>query len=140
MSDNWRDDPVQLEGWFNNLARTVAIDFDGVLHPYTKGWTGSVPDDEGPIPGAAATLIALRAAGYKIIVFSTRADHHEGLVGIQEWLNKWDLFMFVSRVTHEKPPAVAYIDDRAVSFTGDWEHVLSEVERLANGRAHGAGN
>lgn len=120
--------------------RTVAIDFDGVLHPYTAGWTGSVPADEGPVWGARETLVALRENGYKLVVFSTRADHHEGLIGIQEWLNKWDLFRFIDRVTHEKPAAVAYVDDRAVSYQGDWTWVLAEVERLAKGRAHGEAN
>ncbi len=46
----------EQEGWFKNLARTIAVDYDGVLHPYTAGWVGSVPADEEPMPGAPEFL------------------------------------------------------------------------------------
>lgn len=138
-------DPVAFETmadqerWFANLARTVAVDFDGVLHPYSRGWVGSVPDDEPPMPGATAFLIRLKNAGYRVVVFSTRCDHDEGLAGTREWLERQGLDEFVDDVTCKKPAAVAYVDDRAVPFTGSWESVEEGIARLAAGRAHGAG-
>lgn len=133
-------DPALLERWFNKLAKTIAVDFDGVLHPYTKGWIGSVPDNEPPIMGAAQFLTDLREQGYEVVVFSTRADHPDGLNGILEWLEYHGLLADVVRVTHKKPAAIAYVDDRAVPFTGSWGDVHDGIARLASSRPHGAGH
>lgn len=122
------------------LARTIAVDFDGVLHPYTDGWQGSVPVDEPPTPGADHFLANLVANGFEAVVFSTRADHPEGLTGILDWLDKYALSQYVEDVTHTKPPAIAYVDDRAVAFTGSWPEVYQGINRLVDSRAHGAGN
>lgn len=131
-------DPELKKGWFETLAKTVAVDFDGVLHPYTEGWIGLVPADEPPMPGAVEFLTGLRERGYRMVVFSTRCNHVDGLQGTQEWLQKWGLAEFFEEVTCDKPAAVAYVDDRAVRFSGDWDSVLLDVEELAKGRAHGA--
>jgi hypothetical protein len=131
-------DPVLMKGWVEALGKTVAIDFDGVLHPYTNGWVGSVPADEPPMPGAVDFLIALRERGYRMVVFSSRCNHEPGLVGVQKWLEKWGLDEFFEEITCDKPAAVAYVDDRAVKFSGEWDSVLVGVEELAQGRSHGA--
>lgn len=119
-------------------SATIAVDFDGVLHPYTNGWTGSVPDDEPPVDGAREFLARLCDLDFTVVVFSTRADHPEGHAGITRWLAEHDLLQYVERVTAGKPAAVAYVDDRAVPYTGDWGATLAGVRHLATGRAHGA--
>lgn len=135
-------DPEALERWFDVLGKTVAVDFDGTIHPYTDGWCGSTPADEEPLPGAREFLHALRDAGFRIVVSSCRADHAEGLDGIRQWLARYGLD-FVAEVTHLKPAAIAYVDDRAVSFRpnsldGNWAACLAQVHELAAGRRHGA--
>lgn len=132
-------DPALLERWFDELKRTIAIDFDGVLHPYTNGWTGSVPDDEPPIDGARELLAELHGTGFLLVVFSTRADHTDGKLGILDWLERHELGQYIEEVTHLKVPAIAYIDDRAVPYAGNWDEVRAGVARLAAGAAHGAG-
>lgn len=131
-------DPALLERWFEKLGRTIAIDFDGVLHPYTEGWVGSTPADEPPMPGALEFLQELHGKGYTLVVFSTRADHEAGHAGIVAWLDEHGLGEFIERVTAMKPAAIAYVDDRAVPFTGHFGAVLDGIDRLAEGRAHGA--
>lgn len=123
------DNPI-LERWFDRLQRTIAVDFDGVLHPYTAGWCGSVPADEPPIPGAREFLHNHVQAGYRIVIFSSRVDHKEGLDGVWAWLNEHDLAQYVEEVTHTKVAAVAYVDDRAVPFAGDWQSVAAGVAHL----------
>lgn len=49
--------------------RTIAIDFDGVLHRYA-GYKGGKID--GPIRGARDAVAALQAAGHTVVVFTTR--------------------------------------------------------------------
>lgn len=118
--------------------RTIAVDFDGVLHPYTNGWTGYTPEDEPPMDGAFAFLGKLKADGYRVVVFSTRCDNPEGLAGTRAWLVTHGLDPLVDDVTCSKPPAVAYVDDRAVPYLGDWSAVLAGIARL-EGKTHGAG-
>lgn len=130
-------DPSLLAEWHRTLAKTIAVDFDGTLHPYTEGWTGSTPADEPPLPGAALALQDLTESGYQVVVYSVRADHPEGLRGILDWLALHDLRQYVEDVTHLKPAAAAYIDDRAVVYRGDWAECVEEARRLADG-GHGA--
>lgn len=109
--------------------KTVAVDFDGVIHPYTRGWQGETPDDEPPVAGAG-TALEMLAAHYQVVVFSTRAETEVGRQAIREWLAHWQLDGFVTDVVADKPKAIAYIDDRAVVFTGDWERALEGVALL----------
>jgi hypothetical protein len=131
-------DPSLLAEWFDILKRTIAVDFDGTIHPYTDGWVGSIPADEPPIDGVREFLIDLDARGFRTVVFSCRADHIEGKAGIADWLLRYDLLPLVAEITHVKPAAVAYVDDRAVVYSGDWPTVMHHVLGLADGRAHAA--
>lgn len=131
------------ERWFDDLSRRVCVDFDGTLHPYTNGWTGSIPDDEPPIPGSREFIASLRMAGFDPWIYSSRADHEEGRIGIINWMRKWygEAFCVGIQVTHEKVGAVAYVDDRAVEFrphAPNYDECLARVQELAKGRAWNA--
>lgn len=113
-----------------DARRTVAVDFDGVIHPYTDGWTGPVPADELPRQGVRAFLAGLVDQGYRVVVHTTRADNPEGGYATVLWLRKHDLARFVDDVTATKPRAIAYVDDRAVPFVGDWDEVMDTIDDL----------
>ena len=49
---------------------------------------------------------------------------------IWEWLEENKLDHLISKVTSEKPRAVAYIDDKAIKFS-DWNDVLKSVSELS---------
>jgi len=106
------------------INKTIAIDFDGVIHKYSKGWLNGEIYDE-PVEGAFPAIIELYKRGYDVIVFSTREPEK-----IKKWFTKWYNKLFPSRVmielkvTKEKPPAIAYIDDRAIRFT-NWKDILN---------------
>ncbi len=104
--------------------RTVAFDFDGVIHGYDSGWTGPVPTDP-PVPGAREAIATLRAAGYRVVVFSCRVLTAEGMAATREWLRKHGIE--VDGITGIKPHAVLYVDDRAHRFVGTWDDVLAAV-------------
>lgn len=65
--------PAIADPEFGNLERRVriALDFDGVLHSYTSGWTGEIPMDP-PTPGAVVFVEELLRQGYKLHIFTTR--------------------------------------------------------------------
>jgi hypothetical protein len=87
------------------------------------------------MPGAAHALQKL-SERYTVIVYTCKAKKDRGLVNgktgtelVWEWLEKNDLSKYVSKVTPEKPRAVAYIDDKAVRFT-DWDTCLKDLEEF----------
>lgn len=136
--DSIRNDPEYRERWFAELAQTVAVDFDGVLHPYSEGWIGFAPADEPPAAGALEFLQQLNDDGYRVVVFSTRCESDEGLDATTEWLRKHGLLHLIADVTCKKVGAVAYVDDRAVVFRGSFTDARTDVDALAKRRPSGA--
>lgn len=99
-----------------NTKKTIASDFDGVLHKYSMGWSDGTIYDV-PVEGAREKIIMLLDAGFEVVVFTTRKDKK----AIGKWLEHWDFPPLP--ITNEKIPALAYIDDRALRFT-NWEDTV----------------
>ncbi|CQR74770.1 hypothetical protein SOV_07980 [Sporomusa ovata DSM 2662] len=107
------------------MAKTVVLDFDGVIHSYTSGWQGidSIPDP--PVDGIKEAIGNIRKH-YKVVVVSTRCFQEGGLEAVREWLDKHDIF--VDEVLAYKPPAIVYVDDRALTFDGDAKGLLHKIK------------
>ena len=111
----------------------IAIDFDGVLHLYSKGWNGWEIYDP-PVPGAKEAMQKLKAQGHTLYIFSTRSnkifrkndpvDHNKAM---KTWLEEHGI-PFDKIWTFGKPMADIFIDDRAIGFRGDWDQTVQEVE------------
>ena len=132
---------------------TIAVDFDGVIHAYTRGWAdGTIYDP--PLPGAINGLRQLLDQD-AVFIFTTRepeqvmpwleqhgfdvtTDERCGVCpnGIPDicaackgsgvltfWNQRGQLL-----VTNRKLAATAYLDDRAVRFT-DWDHALTDLTK-----------
>lgn len=108
--------------------QTVVFDFDGVIHSYTSGWHGTTVIPDTPVEGIAEALLSIKAAGYEIAVVSTRCATVHGIEAVKEWLKNNDLLQCVDTVCAEKPPAIVYIDDRAICFDGDSKTLLSKIK------------
>ena len=118
---------------------TVAVDFDGVIHDYKRGWQdGSIYGEF--MPGAVAGLSRLMSE-YAVFVHTTRNRHQvarwiedrsgHGIecvttVRLLPWKRKFWNQRGVLLVTNRKLPAVAYIDDRGIRFTS-WDQALAEL-------------
>jgi hypothetical protein len=122
---------------------TVAVDFDGVLHAYSRGWQdGSIYDS--PVPGALEALRQLMSE-YAVFIFTSR-----NTAQVAAWLSEagfetstddsafrhdrdWDGVFWDARgtllVTNRKLSASAYIDDRAIRFTS-WDQALADLSAL----------
>lgn len=117
----------------------ISVDWDGTC--VEQVW----PEEGDWLPGAVEALRAL-APHFHIAILSCRvapvdfnADHvprDPELVARE--INYIERMMLDVGFTHDqfevwtrpyKPPAVFYIDDRAIPFTGDWGQVLRVVER-----------
>ncbi len=109
----------------NNTKQTVVFDFDGVIHSYTSGWKGMENIPDRPVPGIKEAIAEIRAAGYSVVVVSTRCAMPTGYIAVQQYLQHHKIE--VDGVTCEKPPAVCYIDDRAITFDGNPATLLGKI-------------
>jgi len=129
----------------------IAIDFDGVLHSYTSGWTGQVPYDP-PVDGAQQAMAKLLEQDHKLVVFTCRINATE-----KDDLNSWQVHNVLRQwfrangfpsefwdddkhgsavfttsdlveITGTKPHADIYIDDRGMRFEGHWNDVLHDLQ------------
>lgn len=107
---------------------TIVFDFDGVIHSYVSGWKGEIAIPDPPVPGIAEEIARIRAAGYRVVVVSTRCASIEGLAAVQQYLLQNGID--VDAVQKEKPPAICYVDDRAICFNGVSEGLLETIQKF----------
>jgi len=108
---------------------TIAVDFDKVLFTH-ESWQGHYHVGE-PISGAKETLLALQEMGFKIMIWTTRAQ----VDIIADACSKNGIpYDYINQnpnqppeINPSKPVADYYIDDRAVTFT-TWSEVLDEIK------------
>lgn len=119
------------------MAPTIAVDFDGVLHTYERGWANGLIYGE-LVPGALAALTTLMLR-YAVYVHTTRSPRQ-----VAAWIEKksgrsiecvtwpwWSRREFWNRqgvllVSNRKLPALAYVDNRAVRFES-WDQAMAEL-------------
>lgn len=109
-------DGSNLDGLYGKetMQHALCLDFDGVLHAYSDGWKGHDNIYDDPVAGAVEACHALAEAGWALYVLSSRSD----LAPVASWLVRWGFPPMT--LTRVKPISVAYIDDRAVRFEGNW--------------------
>lgn len=115
--------------------QTIAVDFDGVIHTYEKGWQDGKIYGE-LMDGAVAGLSTLMQT-YAVFVHTTRKPKK-----VARWIEKMsghgiECTTRVPRsgfwnqqgcllVTNRKLPAYAYIDDRGIRFKS-WRQSLTAL-------------
>ena len=117
--------PPGMENQLNNIA----IDFDGVIHNFDKGWHDGTCYGE-PISEALESIKTL-SKKYNIIIFSAKVRPDRPLVNgktgyelVEEWLEKYNVRQYVDEITYEKPRAEYYIDDKGIKFDNNWKEIL----------------
>ena len=119
---------TNVKGGIEMSNKTVVFDFDGVIHSYTSGWRGETNIPDPPVEGIREAIKEIRDAGYKVVVVSTRTKEIEGFEAVALWLMKNDIK--VDSIKNYKPPAIAYIDDRAICFDGHPETLLDKINNF----------
>lgn len=96
--------------------KTILLDFDCVLHKYSRGYDDGTIYDE-PVEGAIRAVKKLQDAGFEVKCCTSRDNT---LPLVQKWLDDHNINITASNV---KVPCIAIVDDRAIRFT-NWEDIL----------------
>lgn len=113
---------------------TLCLDFDGVVHSYSSGWQGADVIPDPPVPGAIAFILdALEY--FQVAIYSSRSHQKGGINAMKAWLRTQAQGVWyespagpgLEEVTFptEKPSAFISLDDRALTFTGQWPRAKS---------------
>jgi hypothetical protein len=117
-------------------TKTIAIDFDGVIHSFEFGFhDGTIYGT--PLPGSLESIKKI-AEKYKIVIYTAKAKKDRPLINgktgtelVWEWLKKYEIDTLIADVTAEKPRAVCYIDDKAIQFI-NWDQALNDLSTFTN--------
>ena len=106
----------------------LCLDFDGVIHSYASGWRGATMIPDPPVPGALEFL-AKAVEVFDVQIYSSRSSWTGGVQAMRDWLTNYTVVAAGGATPEwlnmivwptEKPPAFVTIDDRAITFTGEW--------------------
>ena len=119
---------------FPDETKNICIDFDGVIHKNSKGFhDGTIYDD--PVEGSLDSLREL-SKKYDVVVCTAKAKPDRGLINgktgtqlVWEWLKENNMDKYVTKVTSEKPRAVAYVDDKGIEFQS-WVETMNKVSKI----------
>lgn len=105
------------------MRYTVLIDLDGVLNTYAGGY------QEEYIPpikdGAREFLEKLTGNDIELKLFTTRKSELA-----EKWLIKYGIKDYFTDITNQKVPAWLIIDDRCLTFNGDYENILEQIKKF----------
>lgn len=110
----------------------LCLDFDGVLHSYSSGWQGAGIANDQPVDGSEAFLVEA-AKHFRLMVYSSRSKSFAGRAAMKRFVREHFNYPLTFSSDHDvdwlpeaisfpwfKPSAFITIDDRALTFTGNW--------------------
>lgn len=110
----------------------LCLDFDGVIHSYTSGWQGVGVCNDPPVEGTEEFLYEATKR-FRVMIYSSRSKSLRGRWAMRRYMYNHFALPLTFSPDHEhdflyeavsypwfKPSASVTIDDRALTFTGNW--------------------
>lgn len=110
----------------------LCLDFDGVIHSYSSGWQGAGVCADPPVPGTLEFLIEA-TKHFRVMIYSSRSKSFVGRRAMKRYVREHFEVPLTFSPYHEhdwlheaigfpwfKPSAFVTIDDRALTFSGNW--------------------
>ena len=107
------------------MRKTICLDFDGVIHSYASGWKGITNIPDAPTIGCYSALKGMIDNGWEVVIHSTRCRSWKGRRAVRKWMQKYNLPSL--KVVKHKPPAFVTLDDRAITFNGNWADAITDI-------------
>ena len=111
--------------------KIVAIDFDGVINPYLKGFQGNNVFED-PSDTCRKEMLELQAAGWTICINTCRSEVKMIRRYLLEHQIPFDHINYSPRndlqnLSRTKMAADVYIDDKGITFEGKWHGMAKQV-------------
>jgi len=107
--------------------KIICLDFDNVINNYGS-WEneGFVKIKGKPMPGIKKAIKQFKKTDCIVLVHSVRCGHVGGRHAVILYLEQYHIK--VDEVFANKPPADVYVDDKAITFKGEWdEHMIQAI-------------
>ena len=121
------------------MKKILSLDFDGVCHSYTTKWQAPEIISDPPVEGMWEFLLEA-TKHFRIQVYSTRSETHEGREAMRRWFAiealrqaqnyrnddednyTAELLRLIESMEfpESKPKAFVGLDDRVLTFEGTW--------------------
>ena len=99
--------------------KVLLIDLDGVLNTYTGEYKNNfIP----PLAQGARDFLELLSKDFSVKIFTSRE-----IKLTKEWVQNNKLDNLVDEVTNEKVPAWLILDDRALTFNGNYSDIYEKI-------------
>jgi hypothetical protein len=110
----------------NTKDKTIAVDFDGVINPYSNGWCdGALYED--PKEGCKEALDFFKKLGFRVMIYSARCKNDKNRDAVREYLTKYNIAFDEIYSGDGKPHCCIYIDDNGYRFEGTWRENLPKI-------------
>ena len=97
----------------------ILIDLDGVLNSYK----GDYKENHIPKPQKGVwEFLEDLSKNYIIKIFTTRKKNL-----VEPWLKKHNLDKYINDITNVKEPAFLYVDDRSITYSGDYKELQRAI-------------
>ena len=104
------------------FKKTILIDLDGVLNIYNGIFDKNfIP----PVKDGAFEFLKTMSENYSVKIFTTREKELT-----LKWVKKHNLSEYINDVTNIKEPSWVYIDDRCITFDGDYSALTEKIRNF----------
>ena len=102
------------------MKKTILLDLDGVLNEYKGNY---IKDEIPDIKEGAKEFLKKLYENYEIKIFTTRNK-----LLTSKWLIENEIDCYIEEVTNTKDPSFLIIDDRCITFEGDYTNLIQKIK------------